>query len=204
MAINRTVLMEDGSVRAYHEVERITHIVGQKTVIDVLSWTSDSKEGGALRSFVERPYDSDLNESDAYAEVSADPLFDEYKDEAQQAIEELLPTLTDEQAETVTKFYPEWAAGVNYAFGDRRKYDGKLYRCVQAHTSEEGFEPPKVPALWTRTGADPEVIEEWVQPTGSQDAYHMGDKVTHNGKTWISTADPNTWEPGVYGWDIFE
>lgn len=73
---------------------------------------------------------------------------------------EVLPILTDEQAEQVTNLYPSWAAGVAYAVGDRRKYDGKLYRCVQAHTSQEGWEPPITPAMWTRTGADPVTIEE--------------------------------------------
>lgn len=28
----------------------------------------------------------------------------------------------------------------------------------------------------------------------------LGDKVTHNGKTWTSIVDNNVWEPGVYGW----
>ena len=28
----------------------------------------------------------------------------------------------------------------------------------------------------------------------------MGDKVTHNDKTWISDIDYNIWETGVYGW----
>ena len=28
-----------------------------------------------------------------------------------------------------------------------------------------------------------------------------GDKVTHNGKTWVSNIDGNVWEPGVYGWN---
>ena len=41
---------------------------------------------------------------------------------------------------------------------------------------------------------------EWVQPTGAHDAYNIGDKVTHNGKTWVSDVDNNVWEPGVYGW----
>ncbi|WP_270217645.1 carbohydrate-binding protein [Dorea longicatena] len=35
----------------------------------------------------------------------------------------------------------------------------------------------------------------------STNPYAKGDKVTHNGKTWISTADGNVWEPGVYGWE---
>lgn len=46
--------------------------------------------------------------------------------------------------------------------------------------------------------------EEWVQPTGAHDAYHYGDIRTHKGKTWRSTADNNTWEPGVYGWEEVE
>jgi len=28
-----------------------------------------------------------------------------------------------------------------------------------------------------------------------------GDKVRHNGKIWVSIADYNVWEPGVYGWE---
>jgi len=47
-------------------------------------------------------------------------------------------------------------------------------------------------------------VAEWRQPTGAQDAYHNGDKVTHNGSTWISTIDNNVWEPGVYGWNKVE
>ena len=40
----------------------------------------------------------------------------------------------------------------------------------------------------------------WVQPTGSFDAYPSGSVVTHEEKTWVSTAPANTWEPGVSGW----
>lgn len=32
------------------------------------------------------------------------------------------------------------------------------------------------------------------------DAYPLGAKVTHKGKTWTSTTAANIWEPGVYGW----
>lgn len=35
-------------------------------------------------------------------------------------------------------------------------------------------------------------------------AYMRGDKVTHGGKTWVSTCDNNVWEPGVYGWEAIE
>ena len=55
-----------------------------------------------------------------------------------------------------------------------------------------------VPALFAEVSIAE--IPEWKQPIGSEDAYHVGDKVTHNGKTWESLIDNNVWEPGVYGW----
>lgn len=36
--------------------------------------------------------------------------------------------------------------------------------------------------------------------TGAQDAYNKGDKVSHDGKHWVSDVDNNVWAPGVYGW----
>lgn len=49
-------------------------------------------------------------------------------------------------------------------------------------------------------------VEEWRQPTGAHDAYKIGDKVLHNGQTWVCTlgdgAGLNSWEPGVYGWEV--
>ncbi|MBR2683640.1 MAG: hypothetical protein IKE22_10300 [Atopobiaceae bacterium] len=108
------------------------------------------------------------------------------------------PLLTDEQAETVPNAYPEWAADTTYKVGDRKRYDGKLWRCVQAHTSQTGWGPPSVPALWVRTSHDGE-IPDWVQPTGAHDAYALGDKVRHVGKVWESLIDANVWEPGAIG-----
>ena len=127
------------------------------------------------------------------------PFFEECVD-SEASLDEVLGVLTDEQAENFSKLYRKWAAGVDYATGERVRYDEKLYRCVQAHTSQEGWEPSNTPALWVRTAAEGD-IPEWVQPTGVQDAYNTGDKVKHNTKTWQSTIDGNVWEPGVYGWD---
>lgn len=110
--------------------------------------------------------------------------------------------LDDEHAETVTELFLPWESETEYVVGDRRKYEGLLYRCVQAHTSQVGWEPPNVPALWVRTSV--EEWPEWIQPIGAQDAYHIGDKVTHNELHWISSVDNNVWEPGVYGWEQAE
>ena len=115
-----------------------------------------------------------------------------------ESIERAIGYLDDEQAETVTDLFPLWQAGDEYIVGNRRQYDELLYRCVQAHTSQIGWEPPNVPALWVRTWTDP--FPEWIQPTGSHNAYNKGDKVSHLGKHWESDIDANIWEPSIYGW----
>jgi len=45
-------------------------------------------------------------------------------------------------------------------------------------------------------------VEAWIQPTGAHDVYNIGDQVTHNDSTWESIVANNSWEPGVYGWQI--
>ena len=109
--------------------------------------------------------------------------------------------LTDEQALTVPLIYPAWNEdGVSYATGDRVMYGGVLYKCITAHTSQPTWKPADSPSLWTKVLIPtPGEIPEWEQPS-STNAYAKGDKVKHNGKTWISSIDGNVWEPGVYGW----
>lgn len=115
-------------------------------------------------------------------------------------IEQLASELPDEDAIEVPELFPMWRTGTAYLVGDRRQHEGVLYTCVQAHTSQDDWTPDLTPALWKVTTPEG-VIPEWVQPSGAHDAYGIGDKVTHNGLTWVSTIDANTYEPGVYGWD---
>lgn len=114
-------------------------------------------------------------------------------------------TLTDKQAATYKLIYPQWSGnGVAYAVGDRRQYDGSLYKCLTAHTSQAGWTPTAATSLWTKVLVpDPGTIPEWEQPE-STNPYMAGDKVTHSGKTWISDIDNNVWEPGVYGWSEYD
>ena len=114
-------------------------------------------------------------------------------------IEKASISLSDEDALQAIELYPAWAEGVAYAVDDRIRYNGVLYRVVQAHTSQADWTPDITPALFTVVSL--EEVPEWVQPTGAQDAYNTGDKVTYNGSHWISTVDANVWAPGVYGWD---
>lgn len=107
-------------------------------------------------------------------------------------------SLSDEDALEGIELYPLWKTDTSYAIGDRIRYEDILYKCVQSHTSQADWTPDITKALWTVVSIDE--FPEWVQPTGSSDAYNKGDKVSHNEKHWISDVDANVWEPSVYGW----
>ena len=103
-------------------------------------------------------------------------------------------------AEHADLFSP-WAYPVNYTAGQIRRYtDGKLYKCLQAHTSQADWTPDTAVSLWVSISDPAEEWPEWSQPLGAHDAYAQGAKVSHNGKHWISDVAANVWEPGVYGW----
>lgn len=114
-------------------------------------------------------------------------------------IEQAATSLPDQDALSVPELFPHWHENMMVSVNDRICYLDKLYRVVQAHTTQTGWEPDITPALFTEI-AKPGEIPKWKQPTGSQDAYQIGDKVTHNGKTWENTIANNVWEPGIYGW----
>ena len=110
-------------------------------------------------------------------------------------------SLTDAEAITATCLHPKWNGdGVQYTAGQRVQDDGVLYTVLQAHTSQPDWKPAAAPSLFAKVLIpDPTVIPEWEQPE-STNPYAKGDKVAHNGKTWVSDIDGNVWEPGVYGW----
>lgn len=58
-------------------------------------------------------------------------------------------TVDDNTALRMTEFYPSWSAGQAYTAGYKVQYGGKLWRCVQAHTAQVGWEPSTATAsLW--------------------------------------------------------
>ena len=63
-------------------------------------------------------------------------------------IEAAAASLPDSDAAKAVELFPAWAYPVSYAVGDRRTDGGKLYKCRQAHTSQEGQNPAATPALW--------------------------------------------------------
>lgn len=116
-------------------------------------------------------------------------------------IETLASFADDTTAEEHAWAFPAWATGIAYVVGQRVRYNDLLYKCIQAHTSQDDWTPDAAVSLWVRTSDPGEEWPEWIQPTGAHDAYQTGDKVSYNEKHWVSTVDANVWEPGVYGWE---
>ncbi len=114
-------------------------------------------------------------------------------------IEKTSQTLDDATALDVIDLFPAWVTGTAYEVDIRIRYGEKLYRCVQAHTSQDDWTPDKTPALWTEVSLDE--WPEWVQPQGQHDSYMKGDKVSYKNKHWVCQNDYNVYAPDVWGWE---
>lgn len=100
------------------------------------------------------------------------------------------------------ELFPEWQPDTSYERGYKVRRSGILYACLQAHTSQAGWEPGAAPSLWAKVLVpDPDVIPDWEQPD-STNAYKKGDKVRFDGKIYESLIDNNVWSPAAYpaGW----
>jgi hypothetical protein len=99
--------------------------------------------------------------------------------------------------------FPMWSGDSNEYALDYKVQDFTvdnvlaLYKVVQAHTSQPTWIPRDTPALFTRIQLD--VVLEWVQPSGAQDAYNIGDRVWFGVETDVyeSTVDANVFAPLV-------
>lgn len=109
-------------------------------------------------------------------------------------------SLADEDALQAVELFPQWVVEHAYAVDERLQYKSILYRVVQAHTSQADWTPDITPSLFVVVSLDE--WPEFVQPTGAHDAYKKGDKITFEGKHYISLIDGNTYSPTAYpaGW----
>ena len=64
-------------------------------------------------------------------------------------IETAVQTLPDSEALEALVLHPEWDAGTDYLADYKVRRGGKLWRCIQAHTSQAGWEPENAASLWT-------------------------------------------------------
>ena len=64
------------------------------------------------------------------------------------AIKGVRAILTDEVALEYIALYPDWEIGKDLLVGDRIEHEGKLYKVVQAHTTQESWTPDLTPSLF--------------------------------------------------------
>ena len=151
-------------------------------------------------------------DQDKYDQSIIDQKKKESTDEAEKLADELilanvLASATDAQAYSMRYLYPVWSSdSVEYKKDERLIYNDKFYKVLQDHTSQESWTPDAASSLFVEI-SDPNVeYPEFKQPTTAENAYQKNDKVTYNGKKYISLIDNNTWSPDAYpaGWQLVE
>lgn len=98
----------------------------------------------------------------------------------------------DKTALRMLHLYPEWAVGSEYTVGLKVQRNGKLWRVVQAHTSQDGWEPENVPSLWeqineTHSGTDADPI-----PYDGNMTLIAGLHYYQDGKLYLCSRDTGT------------
>ena len=141
-------------------------------------------------------------------------VFDGYKTPEQIAVDTAiglaLSAADETQVAEILPLIETWEPDKSYQAGKHVFWIDTVYRIVQSHKSQADWEPELTPALYTvanKTTTDPvETVPEWVQPTGTHDAYGIGDQVKFEGKTYESVINANTHSPVAYpaGWKEIE
>lgn len=83
-------------------------------------------------------------------------------------IESAVQSLEDTLCPVLWRLYPRWGRDNPYEVGFKVQYEGRVYRCRQAHTPQKGWEPDKTPALWE------EVVEDHLGTYTDPIPYHGG------------------------------
>lgn len=191
MGIRKDETLPNGVPLQYFRIVSLTCVVNQQSIIEVAGYISQEEREREQAAILNPDEGCDVFVDTRYIAVDYDP------DLSVNKAYELIKAMPEYAG--AVDIVEEWAAGLSYYADDLCMYEETEYRCIQAHTSQIGWEPPNVPALWEKVGGGD--IPEWVQPTGAHDAYSIGDKVRHNEKNWVSIINANTYEPGVYGWN---
>ena len=63
-------------------------------------------------------------------------------------IEKAAASLDDNDAANAVALFPTWTIGIAVTVGERYQYADKLYKVVQAHTTQADWTPDATPAMW--------------------------------------------------------
>lgn len=133
-------------------------------------------------------------------------------EQLRRALQMFVRSLSDDEAMEVATVYPKYEVGKAYKIDDIFSYglndvqNPQLYRVVQDHTSQADWTPDVTASLYVAIGLTEEGYPVWSQPTGSHDAYNIGDIVDYNGTLYKSLIDGNVYSPEAYpaGWEVVE
>jgi len=102
------------------------------------------------------------------------------------------------------ELFPAWSQYWTGKCGSIVADDGKLYKALEDIDEKNNTKPSSNADLWQYIGNPSEEYQEWAKPIGVLDAYTKDDKVTHNGKKYLSKIYGNIYEPDVHGWKIIK
>ena len=98
-------------------------------------------------------------------------------------------TVDDNTALRMVEFYPEWSAGQAYTAGYKAQRGGKLWRCLQAHTAQTGWEPENAASLWTEICESHDGTKYDPIPYNGNMALESGKHYTQSGMTYLCSRD---------------
>lgn len=194
-----------------------------KSIVDGIEYEMGSdEEYAAMRVLIARSHEGEpesvieeefaqwKEQEDAFlASLPADDEIPLTPEQALMAVLDARPEIVDDMPDEcvarMAPYFPDWSGdGVSYEVGRRVSYGLHVYKVLQTHISQASWNPEDSPSLFAKVLIpDPSVIPDWEQPS-STNPYMKGDKVRHNGHTWVSDVDGNVWEPGVYGWTVVD
>ena len=105
------------------------------------------------------------------------------------AIEQGAQSLDDNTALTVKTLYPEWETDTAYTAGHKVQRNGKLWRVVQAHTSQVGWEPENAASLWAQICETHDGTKYDPIPYDGNMALESGKHYTQSGMTYLCSRD---------------
>ena len=95
----------------------------------------------------------------------------------------------DQTALRMAPFYPEWAEGQSCAAGYKAQRGGKLWRCLQAHTTQTGWEPENAASLWAQICESHDGTKYDPIPYDGNMALESGKYYTQGGMTYLCSRD---------------
>jgi hypothetical protein len=106
-------------------------------------------------------------------------------------IEQQINTLAvdDNTALRMKSYYPEWASGESYGVGHKVQYGGKLWRALQAHTAQVGWQPVNAASLWEEINETHDGTIDDAIPYDGNMALESGKYYTQNDVIYLCNRD---------------